>query len=754
METSIKEQEYNRVKNSLEALGFTGYLGEDSVSLVRNILDNLIKATRSFKNIKIENDRLQDEMRLQGDLVMPLRNENHKLLQDNNKLHKEIIEIKDKLEIKNTKSDKTLQKNIENMEEMKFLITQKNLKIKNLENQVENLKKKLNDVFEDVYMYNREENAAQRGIPDSRKFLNYGNGYLPELSPLIKPEFTLSGGEQTNQMNNFNINNNFGDFNPNEIIEAMQNENRQFNLGKDEWAKDLQQNNNEITKLRENINNMEIALNEKNKEIEQLQRRLILRDDEVRRLQNNAFLGDENLEEIKIRYNVDFYREQNEQLKRQNEFLNNENHRLNGLKIFHSKQGKEEEINKLRGEIEKIKSENNRLKQRTLYHGDISSSNNRRKKILTENSKMSFGTTEVKEDKDKKDIFKYQKIIRDLTASNESLKAKITFSNKTINELKNQNQLIFNENDFLKKKVISLEKENEKNIQIIKSNGGNDKYNKELTEQINDLKNKNIILMQENKKFIEEIKQKDSEIINNLNLHQKETDEINKEINLIKNQNNDLLFTKKSLEEEINLLQNKLNVENNNNQNMNNLSSNNTLNQFNDSNNYNEIIKNFKDTQNNLENQNKLKDQEIKQLIEEKEKFESENKILEIKNKNLIEQITKLQNEVLINTREDNINMQLKESNNDLKNLIEKQNNDINDLEKKNLELKNIIIGIKNESNINNLNKNEENLKMNETIMKLQRDNNKLIKNLELFKQENHLAAEKIKKLEELIGNQ
>ena len=53
---------------------------------------------------------------------------------------------------------------------------------------------------------------------------------------------------------------------------------------------------------------------------------------------------------------------------------------------------------------------------------------------------------------------------------------KITFSNKTINELKNQNQLIFNENDFLKKKVISLEKENEKNIQIIKSNGGNDKY--------------------------------------------------------------------------------------------------------------------------------------------------------------------------------------------------------------------------------------------------------------------------------------
>ena len=749
METSAKEQEYIRVKNSLEALGFTSYLSPDSVTLVRNILDNLIKATRSFKNIKLENERLQDEMRLQGDLVLPLRNENHKLLQDNNQLHKEIIDIKDKLEIKNTTSDKTLQKNIENMEEMKFLLTQKNLKIKSLEAQVENLKKKLNDVFEDVYMYNKEENADQRGIPSSRKFLNYGNGYLPELCPLIKQEFNISGGEQMNQMN---YGNNNMEINPNEILEAMQNENKQFNLGKDEWAKDLQQNNNESTKLRENINNLENMIKEKNKEIEQYQRRIILRDDEIKRLQNNAYLGDENLEEIKVRYNIDFYREQNEQLKRQNEFLNNENHRLNSLKIFHSKQGKEEEINKLKNEIEKLKFDNNKLKQRNVYP-TVNTTNTRRKKNFTENSKMSFGTAEIKEDKEKKENMKYQKIIRDLTGNNENIKAKLTIANKTINELKNQNQLLQNENDFLKKKVISLEKENNaKNKNI--NNNINHGNNKELLEQINDLKNKNIILFEENKKFVDELKQKDSEIINNLNIHQKETDEINKEINLIKNQNNDLLITKKSLEEEISILRNKINIESNNIRNENNLSSNNTLNQFNDSNKIDEILRNYKDTQSNLESQNKQKDQEIKLLNEQKEKFESENKILEIKNKNLNEQIIKLQNEILSNTREDNMNEHLKESNNELKSQIEKQNSDINNLEKKNLELKNIIIGIQNESNINNLNQNEQTQKMNEIISKLQKDNNKLIKNLELFKQENHLAAEKIKKLEELIGNQ
>ena len=42
-----------------------------------------------------------------------------------------------------------------------------------------------------------------------------------------------------NQVNNYNINNNFGEFNPNEIIEGKKNKNRQFNLGKDKWANDL-----------------------------------------------------------------------------------------------------------------------------------------------------------------------------------------------------------------------------------------------------------------------------------------------------------------------------------------------------------------------------------------------------------------------------------------------------------------------------------------------------------------------------------
>ena len=45
--------------------------------------------------------------------------------------------MKDKLEVKNSTTNQNLQKNIENVEQMKFLVSQKKIKIKNLEFQVE-----------------------------------------------------------------------------------------------------------------------------------------------------------------------------------------------------------------------------------------------------------------------------------------------------------------------------------------------------------------------------------------------------------------------------------------------------------------------------------------------------------------------------------------------------------------------------------------------------------------------------------------
>ena len=86
-----------------------------------------------------------------------------------------------------------------------------------------------------------------------------------------------------------------------------------------------------------------------------------------------------------------------------------------------------------------------------------------------------------------------------------------------------------------------------------------------------------------------------------------------------------------------------------------------------------------------------------------------------------------MKNEIISNTKEDNLNKRLKESNTELKNQIEKQNNDINNLEKTNKELKSIISGMHNVNNSNDFNNGENTIKLNETISKLQKEKHKLL---------------------------
>ena len=82
-------------------MGYKGYLSEESVQLVNSVLSDLIKATKAFKNIMSEKNNLESKLKIQDDIILPLRNENYKISKDNNELHKEIIKLKVDLELRN-----------------------------------------------------------------------------------------------------------------------------------------------------------------------------------------------------------------------------------------------------------------------------------------------------------------------------------------------------------------------------------------------------------------------------------------------------------------------------------------------------------------------------------------------------------------------------------------------------------------------------------------------------------------------------
>ena len=90
----------------------------------------------------------------------------------------------------------------------------------------------------------------------------------------------------------------------------------------------------------------------------------------------NKFIGDENKEELKIKYNAENLKEINEKLQAQIDFLNEENHKLQGIEYFHTHRCREEEIKKLDSQIASLMRENEFLKNQ------IESINSSNRKIM------------------------------------------------------------------------------------------------------------------------------------------------------------------------------------------------------------------------------------------------------------------------------------------------------------------------------------------------------------------------------------
>ena len=96
----------------------------------------------------------------------------------------------------------------------------------------------------------------------------------------------------------------------------------------------------------------------------------------------NKFIGDENKEELKIKYNAENLKEINDKLQAQIDFLNEENHKLQSIEYFHTHRCREEEIKRLDSQIALLKKENDYLKNQ------IESINSTNRTIITKEKKI------------------------------------------------------------------------------------------------------------------------------------------------------------------------------------------------------------------------------------------------------------------------------------------------------------------------------------------------------------------------------
>ncbi len=335
--TTDNEKLYVNLKRKLEALQYNYPLGLESVFLVDKLLNDLIKTNEGFQKLKKISEVQKAELDSEKQATLPLRSENQKIVNENNSLHREMIRIKEEIDKKEMKFESTIRKLNEEKEEMRFLLSQKEISIKNAEQETDSIRKKLNEILQKVYGdYNNQ------GLAGAEKMLKTG-ATKPMNIIGKKTEFFLPNALENNIQTQANsdiafksLNNNLSD--------------------KEEWARDLREADERALKFR----NETKLIEEKNKELlqkmEGLEKQIQARDLEIKRLSDNYYLSD-NLEEIKVKYQSNHLQNQVDKLNLQIDFLNRRNHELEESNKFYEAKCNGKSIKSLEKELEKLNLE-------------------------------------------------------------------------------------------------------------------------------------------------------------------------------------------------------------------------------------------------------------------------------------------------------------------------------------------------------------------------------------------------------------
>ena len=232
-----------------------------------------MQTTEAFQKLKNENAVLAQEAQLNSQAHMPLAAENERIVKENNELHAQLIkyrELSDGAELKWKSQCRQTQNEVQ---DLRFLLTQKDAHIAKLDQDSIKLRSKLDSVMEKLYLPSQDQIIG--GLNSEGKIHN-----------------VLKGSQQQFEVNQ-NLNaasNDNADFNDGEGEDSLQNSsparNQRGNFGirEQEWANELRRADeraNEIrTKYEELVQN-HLQLEEK---VKGMSGQIEVRDNEILRL--------------------------------------------------------------------------------------------------------------------------------------------------------------------------------------------------------------------------------------------------------------------------------------------------------------------------------------------------------------------------------------------------------------------------------------------------------------------------------------
>lgn len=510
---------YNLLTNKLRKLNYNYPVGIESTQLVDKILTQLISTTEGYQKLSNKFTSIKTDLEAEKKNCLPLRNENMKLVKENNDLHLELIKMREDFERKEISLTNSISKLDKEKQEIRFLLKQKDSHINNMSKETEEIRKKLNDITEKIYGKNK------KGIMNNQSAINKIGEINSNVNTIGKKQEIVM--PRSIEANDFEF--------PKEVNNLFKN----FSLNKEEWANDIKISDDRLMKFRDDIKRLEETNKNLLNKIEFMQNQISQREQEIKRISSNYSVID-NMEELRMKYQTDTYKSQIEKLNSQIDFLNKENQEkeeilkgFNNLKNF-------EDLKKNEKIFARLKKENDNLKkeiQEATNNQNENTNNNNNTTSSNEN------TNYVKENLSlKKEISILQQKLQELKSNAENL----LIENDNLKNLNTENSSYVNSDRAALLKNLNHLKEEIKDLKIELSESQKNaeitfKQNENLKSEMNLIRGKEISKnsdIEKSSDSMQKIYKEYSDLSNENKLLRKKIDEMElKNLQITKSQN-------------------------------------------------------------------------------------------------------------------------------------------------------------------------------------------------------------------------
>jgi len=258
----------------------------ESSALVERLLNEVLQTTEAFQKLRNENAVIATEAQLNGQSMAPLQKENERLVKENNDLHRQLILCRESADGSDLSWKAQYRQTQNEVQDLKFLLAQKDSTIANFDAENVKLRQKLDRVMEKLYMPSQDQIIG--GLNSDGKLHNVLRG--------ASQNFQLSHNLATDF--NESHNDGEGDESPQNSLHLHT---RGLTLKDHEWATELRRADERANELRhkyEELVQAHLALEEK---LKSTNGAIETRDNEILRL-SKLYQGGQNMDQLAQKY--------------------------------------------------------------------------------------------------------------------------------------------------------------------------------------------------------------------------------------------------------------------------------------------------------------------------------------------------------------------------------------------------------------------------------------------------------------------